>query len=249
MRDLERLRQLCVLSVLFLVGCRQPERGITMRSDSPIAPRIEDYQSRVVEDRYLLIPVRADATKLKYSDTSKSMYEWPIVSAWTELSAVLEDRPWSYYGLDLNLIVIDLHSGHTTKVFDRQVALGGFESSFCRGRTRNSVTRLEPDGPRTYEPNHDCVLRFPGRLILVARTSDTDGDRSLTDKDAIEVFTFDLAKGERHLLTPQGYSTRNVRFTHDKIILLVGKPGAPLSIFECDPVTSEGRFVAQDVQP
>lgn len=227
MEIVQRWPALCAAALLgVLVGCASERTGIAVRSAEPIEAHVADWDARVVDDRFLLLPVRADLAKLSLGE--KLGAGGPYVTSWVGLSSIgLGDQPWNYRREYLNLTVVNLATGQVCKAFDRQVALAEYGISF----------------------GDDAELRFAGRLLLVARSTDTNADGMIDEKDAVELFSFELSSGRRTLLTPAGASTRAVRFAADNVILVVSRPGRGIAVYQCDPTTGSGRYVAEDVQP
>ena len=93
---------------------------------------------------------------------------------------------------------------------------------------------------------------FPDLLILQARTSDTDGDRRLTERDAVWLFAYDLAKGELRRLSPEGYSVANASKTRPDTILMLltaEDQSGKAAVYQCNPSEPKGKFIVNDLAP
>jgi len=130
-------------------------------------------------------------------------------------------------GDHLDLEVIDLQTGEHHRVFNKSVALERWNLSF-----------------RAPEQ-----LRFPGILIIEARTMDANHDGKLTWEDPIKLYGYDLGKHDLFPILPENYSLAKCMPVEDKLILTLGAADGQVSIYAYAPQTRAGRFVVEHLKP
>ncbi len=207
-------------------GCVYDGAGrVPADATRPVAAEIERQAAEIVAGRYLLLPHGFESSKQEWGTYSaKNLLAG---SAWSGLAF---GKGWSE-GRHLNLTVVDLTTGRRANVFDRQVALGDWRASF------------KADAPGD--------LRYPDRLLLVARTDDTNGDGQIDDRDSAGLFVYNLASGERVAVTPKGHHLACVRFLNDDVVLVLAREPDRGATAVCmhNPVSGAGRMVIEDVTP
>lgn len=203
---------------------------MAIRTEEPRPLRAEFATNEMerVADRFLLLPIRADADKLlgmRLAGGSLTISG----SAWSGLAL---GKGWSGDSTYLNLGVVDLETGTRRDVFERQVALGGWQHSF-----------------RTDEPGR--TLCYPGKLILTARPADTTNDRQIDARDAVQALVYDLPSGVLTPISPPGHSVTWLEPLATQILLALtdSREPAALAIYAYDVETGRGRFVAEALRP
>lgn len=218
-----------------LGGCSlADERGIAVHEAEPLKARLAGGEAVVADGRWLLVPHGLAEAKSKDEFLLGS---WGISgSAWWGSGFGLGghgDR-----GQWLNLSVVDLDSGRQARVFDRQVALRSWSLSLSGGDARE--------------------LRYDRRLVLLARTADTNDDGQIDLQDDTRLYVYDLATWALSPLTPEGISVEQVRVlpragagTKYDLVCLVGRqPNAQESAaYLVNVTTGEGAYAGEWLKP
>lgn len=205
-------RQIIFTLALLMSGCVGLNPGVPTRDGrasgiKPLPTRFSTHNSFIVENRFLVLPVGLQGTKV---------FEIP-----SSISVV--------GNADLNLEVIDLQSGEHHRVFTQPALLEGWRPSF-----------------RDHENN---VLRFPGLLILEARTQDANGDGKLTWEDPLLLYGYDLTKHDLFSIVPENTLFLKCQPVNDRLILTLGAAEGKVSIYAYNPLAREGRFIVQGLLP
>ena len=209
------------LLVGLLSGCAEQTRSQTISADpmTLVEAAFEPQRTQIVGGRYLLLPVT-------WPPNSKGPFFGSGGPSYLSAAWATGELNMGRY---LNLRVVDLVDQREDAVFSRQVALINWERSF----------------------GHDwgAGLQYADRLVLVARTQDTDGDQSISGEDDVQVFVYDLAHRKLTATSPEGYSVEKVTALDAAIVLVVkGKDGAT-AVYRVDPITCAGAFVVDGMQP
>lgn len=214
---------------LAIASCDAPPRfpPISTETPAPLAARIETRQAQPIEDRWLLLPVALQKEGAKR----------PGGFSWFSHGVTYQSSAWSDFGAlggggyhlgMLNLEVVDLRLHRRDRVFDRQVALGGYAQSWS-----------------------EAALHFEKTLILVARTTDTNADRQIDERDEIQAFTYDLENRRRTQISPAGHSVEDIDVVGGRIILTLRsmQDSGPVAVFAYDPRNERGEFVVDTITP
>ncbi|HKQ49029.1 MAG TPA: hypothetical protein VJZ71_13245 [Phycisphaerae bacterium] len=212
------------LSAINVNGCSNPTHAIRTDSLEPIKARLNDDDSILVQGKYLILPIEAEANEIE------KVYG----------SAVFSGSCWSgtdFGGLwgslyTLNLEVVELETNGHHRVFDRQVALGSWRMS------------LEGTGSGYY-------LRYPDQLILPARTSDVNKDGFITKNDPVWLFLYDIKKHQTTKISPQGYHVGKVDLLPDRIVMVVQPENDrnKSAVYGYEPQKGEGRLIVEGMTP
>ncbi len=205
-------------------GCLAPGQTISTASAKPWKAEFDFHNAEIVEDRYLIIEIAPEdqnkAGVLSFGSVSIAN------SAWSGL----------YFGFPsqrqlLNLRIVDLQERTTRTVFDRQVAMGGWTQSLSSKEHRK--------------------LRFKNVLFFAARADDTTGDQQIDWDDASTVFSYDLDTGNLRRLSPSGYNALRYDFLGNRLLVALEKQEerGVFSIYESNPVSGEGTFVVEGMEP
>lgn len=221
---------LTAVAVFYLPACETAGPAIPIDKPKPLRSVFALWQTEIVADRYLLLPVEP------WEDTKDSF------PGFASGSFFISPMAWSgsllgkgYAQRRLNLRVVDLRDGHDESVFDHQVALGGWERSF------RPVESAEP-GRR---------LWFVDKLILTARSEDTNGDRQIDARDCASVFIYDLATREIQRISPEYWSVADLKIVNDTILMMMQEAasGQNAAVYVYEPKRGQGRFLAQGLTP
>ncbi len=208
---------------LLVSGCAGVNPGVPTgerRSPGakPLPVQFSTYSSFVVENRFLILPVGLEPKAL-FDKSSSS----------------------NGGGDHLNLQVVDLQTGEHHRVFGKPVALTRWTMSFQGGEEARSWRM-------PLEAREEVSLRFPGILILEARTDDTNHDGMLTSEDLVQLYGYDLAKHELFSILPEKTTFLRSQPVGDRLVLILGAAGG-VSIYTYTPSSRQGRFVIEGLLP
>ncbi len=129
-------------------------------------------------------------------------------------------------GVLIDLIVVDLRDGTYERVFGRPTSITSW-----RGFVDGKEIKLE------------------GHLVIEAHTTDTNGDDSLDYRDEKHLLAYDFKMKKLSDLAPAGYRYAQSFPRAGKLILsLRSRDFGHAAIYEYDPSTRQGRFVAKRIE-
>lgn len=220
-----KLTSVCAVLVLSVsAGCTSWDRGIpseevAAQGAKPLPVRFSNDRSMVVEDRFFVLPVVSEPSKMI------------AVSSFS-----------SYGGSEtLDLVIVDLQTGDHGRVFGRPVALQDWSISVSRGAQSAYSDRATPSA--------EGELRFPGMLVLRARTQDANGDGRLNWEDPLLLYGYDLASRQLFSILPDQTSLLDCRAFRDQLLLTLLAADGSTAIYLYSPADRQGRFVAQGLRP
>ena len=97
------------------------------------------------------------------------------------------------------------------------------------------------------------ALRYPGLLVLIARTQDTNSDKEIDGQDSEWLFAYDVPGGKLKRVSPQGYRVEYMSLLKEVILVFMAPEDAPhgsrrtLAIYKYDPKTDRGELI-KDIQ-
>lgn len=205
-------------------GCLSQQPRIPADARKPLEADFDEENTQIVEGRYLLLPVGAPESEHREYAIFSSIGAVISKAAWSGLASGYPRGRW------LNLEVVDLEGSTHHTAFDRQVALG--------------------DWRRSFESSKGDLV-FENLLVLTARTTDTNDDKNIDEKDAALVYTYDLATSELKGIVPSGYRVAEVEVRSDRLVLVLADLAAPhpFAVYTYDPRAQQGRFVVEGLTP
>lgn len=213
-------------SVFFLLaslgGCLEPSAKIPAQTAEPLKAHFDYSDSAIADRKYVLIPIRAD--EAEFDKVYGSMVF--SSSCW---SGTCFGKLGSPSALNLEVIELDKHEHH--RVFDRQVALGSWRMSF--------------------DIKDDQRLLFADQLILPARTTDSDKNGTITSKDSVYLYFYDLKKHQTRMVSPAGYHVADVKLLTDQVVVTVEPENdhTRSALYVYDPAKDQGNFVVENLTP
>ena len=198
-----------ILSIVFSMNCapHPPFVNATAPITPPAEQFIRDYGGQIVDEHFLVLEIHGRSDKFRVI---------PASSSWGA----------NYSGRLIDLLVIDLRSGNSNRVFNRPMAIEAWRG-FIDGRQ----------------------LKLDGHLIIQAFTKDTSGDGLLDQEDEKHLLAFDLASSELSDMAPVGYRYAESFPRDGKLVLtLVSRADFSSAVYEYDPADRGGRFIAKDIR-
>jgi hypothetical protein len=226
-----------LVTVNLLGGCSLPTHVLPAdeAAASKIKSELKAGRSFIVNERFLILPVSWDDSEGQQSVFSVG----PLAikpSAWSQSAWVLSSDFAQISSSVLNLIVVDLDSGGRQRVFDHHVAAWVHPFTF----------KPQADGDAGQQAS---VPRYPGLLILIARTQDTNADKQIDHRDSEWLFVYDVRGGKLKRISPQGYRVEHMRLLVDTLLVFMAPESAPLgntstlAIYKYDPRTDKGELI------
>ncbi len=235
------LSALVLAAVSVTAGCGLPAH--VLPADEAAAGKIKSElkagRSFIVNERFLILPVGWDDSEgqqslfnvgsLAIKSSAWSQSAWALGSDFAQISSSV-----------LNLIVVDLDTGGRQRVFDHHVAAWVHPFTF----------RPQADGDARQQAS---VPRYPGLLILIARTQDTNADKQIDHRDSEWLFVYDVRGGKLKRISPQGYRVEHMRLLVDTLLVFMAPESAPLgntstlAIYKYEPKIDKGELI-KDIQ-
>jgi hypothetical protein len=235
-----------LITASLLGGCGRP-RHVLPADDlaaSKIKTELEASRSFVVNERFVVLPVGWDDSK-EYQGVLHMGSLAIKSSAWSQSAFGFSPSQFQVCSSVLNLIVTNLETGDRQRVFDHLVA--AWVHPFTFKQEADTDTGLCPrcGGTRKQE----TLLRYPGLLILIARTQDTNSDKQIDNRDSEWLFAYDVPGGKLKRVSPQGYRVEYMSLLKDTILVFMAPESDPLgstktlAIYKYDPKTDKGELI------
>jgi len=215
---------------------------------SKIKTRLEVHSNFVVNERFVVLPVGWDDSK----EGQGILHVGSLAiksSAWTQASYGFSPASGQGCRSVLNLVVVDLETGAKQRVFDHHVAAWVHPFSFKQEASADTGLCQRCGGVRELQ----TALRYPGLLVLIARTQDTNSDKEIDGQDSEWLFAYDVPGGKLKRVSPQGYRVEYMSLLKEVILVFMAPEDAPhgsrrtLAIYKYDPKTDRGELI-KDIQ-
>lgn len=229
-------------------GCGHP--AFVLPADelaaSKIKTQLEADRSFVVNERFVVLPVGWDDSKDGQGVLNLGSLAIKS-SAWSQSAFGFSPSVWQFSSSVLNLTVVDLETGGRHRVFDHHVAAWIHPFTFKQEADQDARVCQRCGGAR----QQNAVLRYPGLLLLIARTQDTNSDKQIDHQDSGWLYVHDIPGGKLKRVSPQGYRVEHMSRLDNTILVFMALESAPLgntselAIYKYDPTTDTGDLIKE----
>jgi hypothetical protein len=227
-------------------GCSRPIHVLPADESaaSKIKTELEATRSFVVNERFVVLPVGWEDSQEGQGVFLAGAYAIKS-SAWSQSAYGFSPSQGQGCSGVLNLIVTDLETGARRRVFDHHVAAWVHPFTFKEEADTEAGLCPRCGGARQQK----TVLRYPGLLILIARTQDTNADKQIDNRDSEWLFAYHVPGGKLNRVSPEGYRVEYVSLLKDTLLVFLAPESAPLgntgtlAIYKYEPKTDKGELI------